>query len=249
MDKVKMNIFQFKKRLYEVVEAGTAEDPASFSYDIMMFIAVIVGMIPLTRRTSNTYTLVVDILTLVLFIIDYAIRVFTSDYKMGVESYKAYLYYAFTPMAIVDLLSISPVLSFVFPNSTFVSLFRVFRVLRVLKLVRYSKTMVTITNVLKKVRKQLSAVLVLVVVYILATAMLIFQVEPELFDNFFEAVYWAAVSITTIGYGDISPVSPWGRAITIISALVGMAVIALPSGIITAAYMDEIHKKKTKHEL
>ncbi|MCR5792835.1 MAG: ion transporter [Lachnospiraceae bacterium] len=239
----------FKKRLYEIVEAGTTEDPASLSYDIMMFIAVVVGMIPLMTRSSNCYTLVVDLLTLSLFVFDYAVRIFTSDYKMGVVSYKAYLYYAFTPMAIVDLLSITPVLSFVFPDSTLVSLFRVFRVLRVLKLVRYSKTMVTITNVLKKVRKQLTAVLILVVVYIIATALIIFQVEPELFDTFFEAVYWAAVSITTIGYGDISPVSSWGRVITIVSALVGMAIIALPSGIITAAYMEEITKKKGKHEL
>jgi voltage-gated potassium channel len=185
----------------------------------------------------------------VLFTIDYALRVFTSDYKMGVLSYKAYIYYALTPMAIVDLLSITPVFSFFFPNSTFVSLFRVFRVLRVLKLVRYSKTMVTVTNVLRKVKSQLTAVLVLVVAYILATALIIFQVEPDLFDDFFEAVYWASVSITTIGYGDISPVSVWGRAITILSALVGMAVIALPSGIITAAYMEEIHKKKGAHEL
>lgn len=239
----------FKKRIYEIVEAGTAEDPASLSYDIMLFLAVIVGMIPLTMRTSNVYTLIVDVFTLLLFIIDYAIRIFTSDYKMGVESYKAYLFYAFTPMAVVDFLSITPVLSFVFPNSTLVSLFRVFRVLRVLKLVRYSKTMVTITNVIRKVRRQLTAVLVLVVVYILAIAMIIFQVEPDLFGSFFEAVYWAAVSITTIGYGDISPVSSWGRAITILSALVGMAIIALPSGIITAAYMNEISKKKSKHEL
>ena len=245
----KQKIFLFKKRIYEIVEVGTAEEPGSYPYDIMMLIAVIVSMIPLTRRTSNIYTLIVDILTLVLITVDYALRIFTSDYKMGVQSYKAYVYYAFTPMAIVDLLSITPVLSFVFPNSTLISLFRVFRVLRVLKLVRYSKTMVSITNVLRKVRRQLSAVLILVVVYILAIALIIFQVEPELFDSFFEAVYWAAVSITTIGYGDISPTSVWGRLITIISALVGMAVIALPSGIITAAYMEEISKKKGAHEL
>lgn len=245
----RQKVFIFKRRIYEIIEAGTSEDPASYSYDIMMFIAVIVGMIPIATRVNNEITLAVDIITLVLFVLDYALRLFTSDYKMGVQSYKAYLFYAITPMAIIDLLSITPVLSFFFPNSTFISLLRVFRVLRVLKLVRYSKTMVTIMNVLRKVRRQLSAVLILLIAYIMATALIIFQVEPELFDNFFEAVYWASVSITTIGYGDISPVSVWGRLITIMSALVGMAVIALPSGIITAAYMQEITKKKGKHEL
>ena len=245
----RQKVFIFKRRIYEIIEAGTSEDPASYSYDIMMFIAVIVGMIPMATRVSNDITLTVDIITLILFIMDYALRLFTSDYKMGVQSYKAYLFYAITPMAIVDLLSITPVLSFIYPDSTFVSLLRVFRVLRVLKLVRYSKTMVTILNVLRKVKRQLSAVLILLIAYIIATALIIFQVEPELFDNFFEAIYWASVSITTIGYGDISPVSVWGRLITIMYALVGMAVIALPSGIITAAYMQEITKKKGKHEL
>jgi len=109
--------------------------------------------------------------------------------------------------------------------------------------------MMTITNVIKKVRRQLGAVLVLTVVYIIAIALIIFQVEPDLFNSFFDAIYWAVVSITTIGYGDISPVSTWGRVITILSALVGVAVIALPSGIITAAFMEEISRKKGKHEL
>ncbi len=169
---------------------------------------------------------------------------------MGVKSYKSYLFYAFSPMALVDLLSITPILVFVLPNSTAVSLLRVFRVLRLLKLARYSKTMHVIFNVIKKVRRQLGAVLVLTIVYIVAIAIIMYQVEPpEVFGTFFDAIYWAVVSITTIGYGDISPISDWGRVITIISALVGVAVIALPSGIITAAYMEEVSRKKGKHEL
>lgn len=239
----------FKKRIYEIIEAATTNDPASKAYDVMMFIAVVVSLLPLTVRTNNIYLVAIDITTIVLFIFDYGIRIFTSDYKMGVKSYKAYLYYAFTPMAIIDFLSIIPVLSFVFPNSTFLSLIRVLRVLRILKLTRYSKTMKTIINVVKKVRRQLLAVLVLALAYIAGVAMFIFQIEPDLFSNFFDAIYWAAISITTIGYGDISPVTVAGRSITVLSALVGMAVIALPSGIITAAYMQEISKKKGKHEI
>ena len=76
-----------------------------------------------------------------------------------------------------------------------------------------------------------------------------FQIEPNLFETFFDALYWATISITTVGYGDISPVTDLGRFITMISALVGVAIIALPSGIITAAYMEEIKRKKGKLEL
>ena len=104
--------------------------------------------------------------------------------------------------------------------------------------------MVIITNVIRKVKTQICAVFLLTIVYIISMALIIFQVEPDSFNSFLDAVYWAAVSITTIGYGDISPVSEWGKIITAISALVGMAVIALPTGIITAAYMQEISNNK-----
>jgi voltage-gated potassium channel len=106
-----------------------------------------------------------------------------------------------------------------------------------------------IANVIRKVKSQLLAVLILIVIYIFVSAMMIYQLEPDLFNNFFDALYWATISITTIGYGDISPVTTSGRMITMVSALVGMAVIALPTGIITAAYMNEINKKKSKYEL
>lgn len=238
-----------KKRIYEIVEASKEKDTASLAYDIMMLVAVVVGVLPLTMKGENIHTKWIDAVTLILFLIDYGLRVYTADYKMGVKSYKAYIAYALTPMALVDLLSVLPGLCFLFPNSTFIGTLRVLRVIRVSKFARYSKVMVTINNVLRKVKRQLSAVLFLTAVYIVASAMIMFQVEPDSFKNFFDAVYWATVSITTIGYGDISPVTATGKLITMISSLVGVAVIALPSGIVTAAYMDEIKRKKSKLEL
>ena len=79
--------------------------------------------------------------------------------------------------------------------------------------------------------------------YILISALVIFNVEPQTFDNFFEAIYWATVSLTTVGYGDIYPTSDIGRIITMISSVFGIAIVALPAGIITAGYMDEISTK------
>ena len=238
-----------KRRIYEVLEASRTGDSVSKAYDVLMTCSVIVGLIPLTMKTENVYTIQIDILTFVIFLIDYIARVYTADYKMGYKHYKAYIAYIFTPLAIFDFLSIVPVIYVFLPVSSLIGLLRLFRVFRVLKLVRYSKTMVIISNVVRKVKKQLMAVLILITVYIFVSAMLVFQLEPNLFNNFFDALYWATISITTIGYGDISPVTPVGRLITMISALVGMAVIALPTGIITAAYMAEITKKKSKYEL
>lgn len=242
-------MYDFKRRIYEVLEVSKFGDKSSRAYDKLMTVAIIVGLIPMMLKKETTYTYWIEILTSFIFLTDYIARVYTADYKMGYKSYKAYIAYLFTPLAIFDFLSILPVIYLFTPVSSMIGLLRLFRIFRALKLIRYSKTMIIIANVIRKVKSQLMAVLILIIVYIFVSAMLIFQLEPNLFNNFFDALYWATISITTIGYGDISPVTPVGRLITMCSALVGVAVIALPSGIITAAYMTEITKTKSKYEL
>ncbi|SFI15990.1 voltage-gated potassium channel [Pseudobutyrivibrio sp. OR37] len=242
-------MYDFKRRIYEVLEVSKFGDKSSHAYDQLMTAAIIVGLIPMMLKKETTYTYWIEILTSFIFLTDYIARVYTADYKMGYKSYRAYIAYLFTPLAIFDFLSILPVIYLFTPVSSMIGLLRLFRIFRALKLIRYSKTMIIIANVIRKVKSQLMAVLILIIVYIFVSAMLIFQLEPNLFNNFFDALYWATISITTIGYGDISPVTPIGRLITMCSALVGVAVIALPSGIITAAYMTEITKTKSKYEL
>ena len=90
-------------------------------------------------------------------------------------------------------------------------------------------------------------VLTLALAYIIISALVIFNVEPDTFDNFFDAVYWATVSLTTMGYGDIYPVTAAGRIITMLSSLFGIAIVALPAGIVTAGYMEEIEKEGTEN--
>jgi voltage-gated potassium channel len=239
----------FKKRIYEIIEVSSVGDSASKAYDILMTTAVIVGLIPLTLKKDNPFTFAIEIMTCFIFLLDYIARVYTADYKMGYKSVRTYFAYIVTPLAIFDLLSIVPVIYLFLPISSMIGLLRLFRIFRVIKLIRYSKTMIVIANVLRKVKTQLIAVLILTVIYIFVSAMLIFQIEPDLFDTFLDAIYWATISITTIGYGDIYPCTDIGRVITMVSALVGVAVIALPSGVITAAYMNEIKRSKTKYEL
>ncbi|MBQ1609100.1 MAG: ion transporter [Lachnospiraceae bacterium] len=242
-------MYDLKRRVYEVLEVSSVGDKSSRAYDVLLTTAIVVGMVPMTMKGENIYTRWIEIVVSGLFLIDYIARICTADYKMGYRHYRAYIAYILTPLAIFDLLSILPVLCLIPGVSSKVGLLRLFRFFRVFKLIRYSKTMVIITNVIRKVRNQLLAVLILIMVYIFVSAMLIFQLEPNLFESFFDALYWATISITTIGYGDISPVTDAGRFIAMISALVGMAVSALPTGIITAAYMNEITKKKSKYEL
>lgn len=244
-----VDMSDYKRRVYEVIEVSNVGDRSSRAYDVVITTAVIVGLLPMTLKGENLYTRLIELLTGFIFLTDYCVRVYTADFKMGYKSVKAYIAYVLTPLAIMDLLAIIPVITLFIPVSGFIRLLKLFRFFRVFKLIRYSKTMIVIANVIRKVKSQLLAVLILILIYIFVSAMLVFQMEQEIFDSFLDALYWATISITTIGYGDISPVTPVGRIITMISALVGMAIIALPTGIITAAYMNEINKKKTKYEL
>jgi voltage-gated potassium channel len=244
-----MDRLQRKAYIYSIIELSRDGDMASRSYDIMMNVAVVVGLIPLCIKGTTSYTAAIDVVTSLIFLGDYILRIYTSDYKMGIFSAKAYFANILSPMEVVDLLSILPVLSLLFPVSSVIRLLKLLRIFRVFKLVRYSKTMTRITNVLRRVKGPLSAVLILAMVYIFVIAALIFQAEPDTFPTFFDAIYWATISLTTVGYGDYVPVTFFGKAVAGLSNLVGVAVIALPSGIITAAYMNEITKVKGKHEL
>ena len=116
--------------------------------------------------------------------------------------------------------------------------------LRVFKFLRYLKSFDIIASVFKEQKKVLSAVATMAVAYILVSALVIYNVEPESFETFFDAIYWATISLTTVGYGDIYPVTTIGRIVTMISSAFGIAIIALPSGVITAGYLAEINKEE-----
>ncbi|MPN23573.1 Cyclic nucleotide-gated potassium channel [bioreactor metagenome] len=96
--------------------------------------------------------------------------------------------------------------------------------------------------VIKKERRPLLAVCILASTYVLVSALVMFSVEPDTFNSFFDAFYWAVVTLTTVGYGDVYPQSDLGRIVSMISSIIGIAIVALPTGIITAGYMGEISK-------
>ena len=143
-------------------------------------------------------------------------------------------------MAIIDLLSILPSINMInkgFKVLKTIRLIRTFRVLRIFKSFRYSKNIQIILQVEKNSKKALIAVLYLAIGYIFVCALIIFNVEPDSFNTFFDAI---TISLTTVGYGDIYPITTLGRIITMVSSFMGIAIVALPAGIITAGYMNQI---------
>lgn len=235
-----------RKHLYEIIEVSQDGDKISAVYDITMMIAIVVSIIPLAFKNPHPIFTVIDVITVILFIADYILRLATADYKLN-KGAKSFVEYPFTPMAIIDLLSILPGLSILGSGFKLLRLFRIFRtfrVFRVFKVFRYSKSVMIIAKVIKNSKEALLAVGTFAVGYILVSALVIFNVEAESFNTFFDAVYWATVSLTTVGYGDIYPVTTTGRIITMISSLLGVAIVALPAGIITAGYMETINDSK-----
>ncbi len=233
-----------RKRLYEIIEVAKDGDLVSTFYDVLMLCTIVIGTIPLAFKTTNTLFQYIDAVTTVIFIIDYVFRWMTADHKMHNVGVKPFIKYPFTPMAIIDLISILPGVTILSDGFRLFRLFRIFRTFRVFKAFRYSKSILIIVRVIKNSKEALLAVCTLALGYIIVSALIVFNVEVDSFDTFFDAIYWATVSLTTVGYGDIYPVTTAGRIITMISSIFGIAIVALPAGIITAGYMDALNEDR-----
>ena len=232
-----------KKQLFEIIEKSDGSNRASAVYDYSMMAVIIASLLPLAFKKTTPVLTAIDYVTVAIFILDYLLRLLTADLKLQ-KGTASYFLYPFTPMALIDLLCILPTftaLSGGIRLLKIVRLARAFRVFRAAKMLRYSKSIIIVIDVIKEQRRALLAVGTLAVAYILIAALVIFNVEPDSFDTYFDAIYWATVSLTTVGYGDIYPVSTAGRVITMLSSILGIAVVALPSGIITAGYLERIH--------
>ncbi len=240
-----------RRQTYELIRK-TGEDEALSYYDYFIILAIVVSLIPLAFREETVLFRIIDKITVVIFIVDYFLHWATADFRFGRKGWKTFAQYPFGKLAIVDLLSILPSLTVV--NNAIkllriVRLGRAMRVVRVFKAFRYSKNLDLIWNVIKITKDSLLAVYLLAAGYIVVSALVIYNVEPETFPTFFDAIYWATVSLTTVGYGDIYPVSTIGRVITMISSLTGVAVVALPAGIFTAGFMTELQRtRRTSRE-
>ena len=234
-----------RNKIYGIIETAGEDDRLSNFYDIFMMVVIVGSLIPLAFTNNNELFNLVDIIAVIVFIIDYILRFITADLKLK-KGALSFLAYPFTPMALLDLLCILPsvtIISSGFRAFKVFRLLRTFRVFRIFKAVRYSKSIYLIKEVFEKQKRPLLTVGGISVIYILISALIVFNIEPETFGDYFNAVYWSAISLSAIGYGDIYPVTILGKLITIISSMFGIAVIALPAGIITAGFMEELKNK------
>lgn len=244
-----------RKQIYEIIEKDDGSNVWSHLYDVFMFCSIILSVVPLMFWDKYPVFWYIEVFTTAVFIIDYILRWITADYKLGKGAH-SFVSYPYSSWAIIDLLTILPSFQLLGSNFKILRTLRLLKILRLLKALRYSDQIFLFVKVLKKEQKVLTAVLLFAAAYIFVTALVMFNFEPrinpntgnETFSTFFDAIYWSTVTLTTVGYGDLCPATDLGRLISMFSSLFGVAVIALPSGIITASYLDELRNLKERRK-
>ena len=219
-----------------------------------MLIAITASIIPLMFVEDTQAFRVIEQITVTLFILDYLLRWLTADYRLGKKAW-SFVLYPFTGWAIVDLLSILPGLSVLSRGFKILRVTRLLRILRLVKFIRYTEKIQVLGKVIRKEKGVLLTVLGIAVFYVFLTALIMFNAEPHVnpvtgvtvFEDFFDALYWATVTLTTVGYGDLTPVTDIGRLVSMLSSLFGVAIIALPSGVITARYLEELRSQRNRN--
>lgn len=242
-----------RKIIYKIIEQGYANDKISIAYDIIMLIAISASIIPLmfVEGTAESAFRTIEKITVIIFIVDYLLRWLTADYRIGKKGW-SFIMYPFTGWAVIDLLSILPGIQVLGRGFKLFRVSRLLKITRLFKFIRYSDNIHVLSKVIRKEKDVLITVLGIAIFYVFLTALIMFNVEPHInpdtgantIDNFYDALYWATVTLTTVGYGDMIPVTDIGRFVSMLSSLFGVAIIALPSGVITAGYLDELRSSK-----
>lgn len=245
------NLENVKKRIFEIIQIGNRTDTPSLAFDIFIVCMILLNIVitfcqtftQLNRFESLLQTL--ELATIVIFTVEYVLRLWTAEYLYPEEGRgQAQLKFMRSFYGAVDLLTILPYfLPFVLPSGAVA--FRMFRVVRILRLFRINAkydAFHVITTVLKEKRGQLLYSIFLVLVLMMASSLCMYGLEheaqPDHFSNAFSGIWWSVSTLLTVGYGDIYPVTVGGQAMAIVIAFLGVGMVAIPTGIISAGFVE-----------
>ena len=238
---------QFKKRIFDIIQIGNRTDLASRAFDIFIVIVIMVNIFCMFLDTFQemqpfgTVLHTLETITMIVFCVEYALRIWTADYLFPGESRgRAVVKFLRSFDGVVDLLTILPF----FFLSGFV-VFRMLRVVRIFHLFRINSkydSFHVIRSVLYEKRNQILSSVFIIMVLMLASSLFMYSAEheaqPEVFANAFSGIWWSMSTLLTVGYGDIYPVTPIGQAMAIVIAVLGVGAVAIPTGIISAGFVE-----------
>jgi len=256
-----MNI-KFKKRLYEILEIATIGDRISKLFDIFIMtlitlnvIAVILATVERLNLQYQYYFRIFEIFSVIIFTIEYLLRLWTCTInKKYRNSITGRIKYIFTPFAIIDLFAILPFyLPMIIPlDLRFIRAVRLFRLFRLFKIGRYSKAVVILKKLLKDKKEELLLVIFIAFILLIIFSSLMYFIEkeaqPEAFSSIPAAMWWGVTTLTTVGYGDIYPITTLGKIVGALIAFLGIGLFALPAGILGSGLVEATRKKEKGDE-
>ncbi|NDE00747.1 MAG: ion transporter [Gammaproteobacteria bacterium] len=189
-----------------------------------------------------------DMVAIGVFTVEYLLRLYAApEQEPGNSALAGRFAFVKKPGSLIDLIAIAPFyLQFIIALD--LRFLRILRVLRVLKLTRYNTALTTFAMVLKREKRAFTAAMFITVLITILSGAIVYEfehaVQPEKFDTMPRAMYWAVITLASVGYGDISPVTPIGQAFTMVLAILGIGIVALPAGILGSAFSDQLHQQR-----
>ncbi len=247
-----------KSKIYNLLLVSKREGDASWFFDIFIIslillnvTAMVLGSVEPLRNSYPTVFKYIEIVSVIIFTVEYILRVWTANLnpkfnKPVTGNFK----YAFTPLAIIDLLAILPFyIPFLGVDLRLLRVLRVFRIFRLFKIARYVSALTLMNQVIKQKKEELMVSLIFTMFLLLITSTLMYYVEheaqPENFSSIPETMWWGIATLTTVGYGDIYPITPFGKFLGGIIAIIGIGLFALPTGILASGFSDELSRRKS----
>lgn len=237
-----------REKIFKIITVGTREDALSRGFDFILVFNIIINITVTFMQTfeslSHLSTLfnIIEIVTVSFFCVEYILRIITADFMYKDEKpLKARLHFIRSFDGIVDLLTILPLV----PLYGFVA-FRILRVVRIFHLFRINSqydSFNIITLVLHDKWKQIGSSVIIILIFMMASSLGIYSVEhnaqPEGFPNAFSGMWWSVSTLLTVGYGDIYPVTVAGKIMAMFIAFLGVGLVAIPTGIISAGFVEQ----------
>lgn len=243
-----------KTKIYNIVRDDDVNNTQSNIFDSIIVSLIIINLIIVILDTFSLpiwyskASLIIEYVSIIVFTLEYIARLWVAD--LGQKKFspiKARLKYAFSFMAIVDLLAILPFyIPFIIPiDLRILRAVRMIRLMRLVKFNRYTTALKTITDVFENKKSQLLSSFAIVLMLMVISSILMYNLEhpaqPHIFQNAFSGLWWAVATFTTVGYGDIFPITIGGRIMAGIIAMLGIGVVAIPTGIISAGFIELIN--------
>ncbi len=247
----------FRQKIHALMFESAYGGKLKGFFDVFIGVWVLISVLAVVMETvaSVTYLIniefvILDTIAVAIFTLEFMMRIYSSVEEPGHRNPLTGRIKEFTkPSTFIDFLAILPFfLEVLLRNHLDLRFLRIFRLARLLKLTRGSDATATLFKVIKREWPVMSAAAFIMILLIILTASLGYLVEhaaqPEKFENIPTAIYWAVITLASVGYGDISPITPIGRVITVIMSLLGIGIFAIPAGLLASAFSDQLHKER-----